>query len=124
MRRLEFCKIVPNKSVIKLPSIYVYTKSYFEKNSFRSPNGHFRSILWSGISSSAGQETIATFRPKSEHFLIAFQQRSRATVCGECTHSMHYLPLRNIQGLYYFLMMKVLQKKGKCLVQVCSLAAQ
>ena len=70
--------------------------------------------LFCGVAlvSSAGQETIATFRPKSEHFLIAFQQRSRATVCGECTHSMHYLPLRNIQGLYYFLMM-VLQKKGK-----------
>ena len=73
--------------------------------------------LFCGVAlvSSAGQETIATFRPKSEHFLIAFQQRSRATVCGECTHSMHYLPLRNIQGLYYFLMMKVLQKKRKCL---------
>ena len=71
--------------------------------------------LFCGVAlvSCAGQETIATFRPKSEHFLIAFQQRSRATVCGECTYSMHYLPLRNIQGLYYFLMMKVLQKKKK-----------
>ena len=40
--------------------------------------------LFCGVAlvSSAGQETIATFRPKSEHFLIAFQQRGRATVCG------------------------------------------
>ena len=75
--------------------------------------------LFCGVAlvSSAGQETIATFRPKSEHFLIAFQQRGRATVCEGCTNSMHYLLLRNIRNPELVLLPddEGFTKKGKCL---------
>ena len=75
--------------------------------------------LFCGVAlvSSAGQETIATFRPKSEHFLIAFQQRGRATVCEGCTNSMHYLLQRNIRNPELVLLPddEGFTKKGKCL---------
>ena len=70
--------------------------------------------LFCGVAlvSSAGQETIATFRPKSEHFLIAFQQRAaQPSAKGALTQCTTYFSgISGIRSLYYFLM-KVLQKR-------------
>ena len=58
----------------------MYTKSYFEKNSFRSPNGHFRSILWSGISQQRGAGNHCYISPQVRafsHRISAAEPRNR-----------------------------------------------
>ena len=82
--------------------------------------------LFCGVAlvSSAGQETIATFRPKSEHFLIAFQQRGRATVCEGCTNSMHYLLQWNIRNPELVLLPDEGFTKKENVFMVCSFAVQ